>query len=325
MLKRGWPQLNGAPPRKWLHEDMSPSQQEHYVSQAYLRRFAHNATIIHVFDKKNLRSFKTNIRNVAAEKGFYDLPKQPAADHGVDPQLPEKTLAELEKMFDASIARVLRLVDLGADQVIDESARLEIAHFLVVQNTRTRESRALIAQIFQKLGESLLPGPVLPDGSTVKVEANEDWVRLFQTAQIFNPHTLQLHTKALLSHIWFVGLNKTEQRLYSSDHPFVKRAHYQDPYLSTLGLASPGIELACPLSPNHVLILCDRTAFQAYEPSDNKSVRLTSDNVTYYNSLQVFQSYRQVYSVAADFTLALRVCREHPEARQAQRTRVVVE
>jgi hypothetical protein len=45
------------------------------------------------------------------------------------------------------------------------------------------------------------------------------------------------------------------------------------------------------------------------------------DHVTYHNSIQINQNYRQVYASSSDFELAERTCREHPEVCDPERPR----
>ena len=46
------------------------------------------------------------------------------------------------------------------------------------------------------------------------------------------------------------------------------------------------------------------------------------NNVAYYNSLQVAQSYRQIYSPKDDFTIARQMCKKFPEIRELDRKRI---
>lgn len=300
-------------------------KQEHYVPQSYLRRFTLDGRSIHVLDKSDLRTFTTNVRNIAGETGFYDLPTESAERMGIDPQVAEKALSELEQDFNVAVGTVIERADAGDQTVLDAHLRGTLAHFLVVQNLRTREWRSAERQMIEKLGEALVERHPDLESSAISVEADEQWLSQFQTAQIFNPAMLHMLGGALLKHIWYLGRSPTEGVLYTSDHPFVRRAHYQHPHMSHLGLASPGIELACPLNPSYVLVLVDRAAFCKYEEMDNKVLELQADNVTYYNSLQVFQSYRQVYCSSNAFELGLRICRERPFVRDPDRKRVIVE
>jgi len=301
------------------------TKQQHFVPQSYLRRFTSDGKTIQVLDKPNLRTFTSNVRNIAGETGFYNLPTEGAEALGIDPQVAEKALSDLEQSFDAAVGTVLERAAAGDLTVLDARLRRNLAHFLVVQDLRTREKRSAIRQVIEKFGEALAESYPDLKGSAIRAEADEQWLGLFQTAQLFNPEMLRMLTSALLDHIWFLGHSCTGRALYTSDHPFVRRAHYQQPHMGTLGLASPGIELACPLSSSYVLVLSDRVAFREYEDRDNKVLDLEADNVTYYNSLQVLQSYRQVYCSANAFELALQICRERPYVRDPDKIRVVVE
>ena len=54
-------------------DDNHPVNQ-HYVPQFLLRRFCDNKTNqVYVYDKQTGRSFRTNIRNIIAERSFYDF------------------------------------------------------------------------------------------------------------------------------------------------------------------------------------------------------------------------------------------------------------
>ncbi len=57
----------------------------------------------------------------------------------------------------------------------------------------------------------------------------------------------------------------------------------------------------------------------------NSDGYLEAGNVIYYNSLQVFQSYRQVYCSSNSFELALRICKERPYVRDLDRKRVEIQ
>ena len=66
--------------------------------------------------------------------------------------------------------------------------------------------------------------------------------------------------------------------------------------LSAVGIASPGIETAFPLSSSRLLTLADRGVYGFHESSfDGKIRELEADNITYYNSLQILDSERQIY------------------------------
>ena len=102
----------------------------------------------------------------------------------------------------------------------------------------------------------------------------------------------------------------------------VKRGHKTDPLIGYQGFASEGIEIAYPITSKTILIICERIGFSEYQNKDGKCVFLTSENVTYYNSLQVVQSYRQVYCNEDNFDLVKNICEEHAEVRDLNRNRI---
>jgi Protein of unknown function (DUF4238) len=56
---------------------------QHFVPQFYLRRFADSNEHLFVYDKRTDKSFPNNVKNIAHESYFYDIPKEwtePGAD-----------------------------------------------------------------------------------------------------------------------------------------------------------------------------------------------------------------------------------------------------
>lgn len=52
----------------------SHAKQQHYVPKLLLRGFAEGPNEqVYVFDKATDRAFRTSIRNIAGEVGFYDI------------------------------------------------------------------------------------------------------------------------------------------------------------------------------------------------------------------------------------------------------------
>jgi hypothetical protein len=131
--------------------------------------------------------------------------------------------------------------------------------------------------------------------------------------------------RILLDHAWIIGVNKTSTPLYTSDNPVVKWGHFKSPILSYDGFASPGIEIAFPLTPNFILLIFDRGVFPEMAARlDNKVSQLNEENVTYYNSLQVLQSFRQVYCSTRNFDLAEEMCADDPQISDLTKRRVEV-
>ena len=94
-------------------------------------------------------------------------------------------------------------------------------------------------------------------------------------------------------------------------------------HLPAVGIASPGIEIAFPLSSSRILTLADREVYGFHESSyDGKIRELEADNVTYYNSLQVLDSERQIYCEQPDFALVEDMIKKNPGLSRTNRERV---
>ena len=91
-------------------------KQQHYVPRVYLRRFTIDGERLYVYDKiKDEIRGPENIKNVAQERFFYDLPVDTIPSN-LDPQAEEKALSELEGQFHIAIEAALRVVEgKGAD------------------------------------------------------------------------------------------------------------------------------------------------------------------------------------------------------------------
>jgi hypothetical protein len=304
---------------------MSRVKTQHYVPRSYLTRFTCDGRSLFVFDKIQGRTFQTGIANVACENYFYDLPEDDVTEIEVDPQAVEKLLAQIEGGFTRAVGALLEAVAKRKRRVIKRSQKRAMAYFLTIQLLRTRDHRNLIAESLEKMGEALLLKTSDYSPDDFRVVADDEWVALFQSQFMFSPEARQSFMRALCNHIWFIGVNESEQPLYTSDSPVVRRAHYSDSLRSFSGIASPGIEIAFPLNPRCVLVLCERTAFKHFRRFDCKVMSLNQDNVTYYNSLQVYQSWRQIYCPSDKLDLAESICSEHPEICAPERNRLQVD
>jgi len=279
-----------------------------------------------VFDKFAKTSFKSNVSKVASERYFYDI-RQDIVTKDVDLQMIEKELSRIEADFSKAVDDLVRTVD--KEGRIDRDQKSPMAFFITIQFLRTREFRNFYMELSEKAVKAILDKLLkfrFPDRSPdeYRVEFNEKMAPLEQAKFMFEPAYLNKFVQDLGNHIWFVGVNDTAKPCYTSDTPVVRTGHKKHPVLSYEGLASEGIEIAFPITPKHVLILCERTFFGTLAELDCQSITLNTEKIKYYNSLQVFQSYRQIYCPSDEFSLAEKICNEHPEVCTPHRTRIEV-
>lgn len=237
-------------------------KKQHYVPQSYLKRFSIDGSSVFVFDKFTRRVFRTNVSNVAVERYFYDFPVETTDNLDVDVQLVENALAEIDAAYSSTIDSILHKVRRNTGEtLLQPSHRTSMSYYVALQAMRTREQRTVQTQLMEKTTEAILDKTAEHQRDEYKIQANADYVSLLQSLSMFGP-VVQAIASALLEHIWLVGVNQTGQPPpYTSDNPVVRKAHKKDPYdiRSYAGFGSEGIEIALPITPKHILMLCERT------------------------------------------------------------------
>ena len=296
---------------------MSKIKNEHYVPQSYLRKFTSDGKFLFVFDKTTKRSLlhHTNIKKLACEGGFYDLP-------GDDSQLVEKILGKsFDENYPTWIDDLLATVNNGQD--INQRQKENIALCMTNLLLRTKKYRDHHKEIVEETFSAMLKIILWAKASfggleldkpldAYRVEYNQKMAPVDQARSMFGSGMFRIND-ILCSHIWVVGKNTTENPLYTSDNPVIWDTHKEYPPNRGFGLASGGIEVVFPLTPEYVIILLERTFFQEYEERDCKCIDLNSEDIKYYNGFQVFHSYRQIYCPSSDFNLAEDICNQYPQ------------
>jgi hypothetical protein len=192
-----------------------------------------------------------------------------------------------------------------------------MAVFLSVQIMRTKDMREQIVEGERAFKQSIadtLVGLNFPEvkKENVRIEYKKEYEAFVQAQYVFDPGILEEMSKELCRMIWLVAVNKTNSPFYTSDNPVVKDNHIKE--VGNRGWLSQGVEINFPLGPNRLLVIYERTHFKEYEGADSRLIPMTeADDVAGYNRYQVIGSYRQIYSVADDFSLADKMCETNPE------------
>ena len=280
---------------------------EHYVPRFYLTNFAinKNRKSVYCFDKYTSNKFLTNIRNIACEKYFYDIPP--------DNQLVEKSLAMIESNLSSAYNKLVANKDLNR---LNWDERIAIANFVAIQEIRTKEMREFLRDLCKQLTARLSKYKLseglkkwLKDINTTEYP-KEFQIRMFESVREF--------TNMILSMKWILTENKTEMLFWTSDHPINRFNPIKDP-LGNLGLLSQGIQIFFPLTPTLSLCLCDPVE---YFPYPEKIRTSNINNVIFQNHLQMRWSTRFVFSQDDDFSLAEKILKEEPSLKSLNRQRV---
>ncbi|WP_171685524.1 DUF4238 domain-containing protein [Paenibacillus planticolens] len=299
---------------------MSKVKNQHFVPQSYLKRFSINEQLF-VYDKIiNKTPYKTNIRNVAAESYFYDIPedifnqtKDQFPPEYQDIEFIEKEFSKLEREFNSLLNNLCIKYFLSTDpyfkKALSNEDRQVLSIHLIIQDLRTRDSRRQVSEMKKAIAQMIFDLEMYSEDKNYMpgeffVELDPAHAVIDQLSFLFDPKKLIEFASVLNSHIWFVGVNLTDDPFYTSDAPLVKRAHLPEDFMSYSGLASRGIELAFPISDKLIITLCERSYHKAVEPIENLFFPIYEPGVIkYYNSMQIIGCERQIYCSQNKFTL----------------------
>lgn len=189
---------------------------------------------------------------------------------------------------------------------------------------RWKEFRTFYIEAVEKLAKAELDvilkqerPDISPDSYHAKFDREKG--ALLQAKILFDPQIVGEVASGLFSHIWIFGENTSQQPFYTSDNPIAKYAHGR-----TVGIISPGIEIAFPLTSNKILVMLERSHFKEFEVSEGKIIPYDITKVNYYNRLQVIDSYRHIYCSTDNFTLAQEICEREPEICNPERDRIKI-
>ena len=301
---------------------------QHYVPKAYLKQFANAKEQIWVYDKHKRKKFQTHIRNVAAERFFYDT-EQVRKITG-DKQFVEKYLCNVEGTFENLMRTLPGTFGSLNFRGIGKRDKHFLSIYMVLQMLRTKEHRIraqqhaeiLQAVIMQACDERGLDPHKHPqfDGTSAAELARD-----MQAEQLLDGGIIQEFSGYLREHIWVVNRVHAGDAFLTSDEPFVKRAWVRHPVRSMSGIRSKGIEIAFPLNPRYVLSLCERTHFTPLGLGliEGEVLQQTcTENTIYHNYMQIRHSNRYLFSSTDNFSLVETVLNEEPHLGELDRVRV---
>jgi hypothetical protein len=310
----------------------------HYVPQSYLRQFA-NDEHLYVFDKTQRRRFGAHIEDVCSERAFYEF-------EGLEDAIgPDQGLEDLFQGFEDAGARAIRdtvgSIREGAFTELPQSQRLDLALFLAIQHLRTKRMREVTGQLMEAISKQGFIAhirrtqPDFPiEDSWLTISADE---RARAAAQFWlvSDEDVRVVVAGMLNHrVWLFVHNETGDPFYTSDHPLAEHGEIGPAVESTAmamaqtlaeklngkglfrkilpsllaNLFAMPLRVVFPLSPDVVLVMLDSERFPNGASIDGRvQPMMDARDLDFYNSLQVMQAYRQVYSKDSNFALAARL------------------
>jgi hypothetical protein len=306
---------------------ISIAKNQHYVPQFILSNFTiSGGKQIHVFDKHNEKSFLTNIRNIAAETGFYNFDIK-ELKFTIEPGL-----SDLESNTCVAFEKIIKERSVSN---LNDDDRSMIAYFISVQIYRTRYFREKLSELSKGMSERMkqyafgLDNVNIPKPLDAKEIKDVSIKLIIKGAEKLMPH--------LLDKKWLLYETSESNPFYISDNPVVRQNHKDyGPIWGNLGMAVTGIEVYFPLTKTLSLAMLCRSHEETFQdvfkkigflkvvipnfenqlPVDMEwienhkkgydqgtAIPMNSQNVINHNSLQVKWSSRYVFSSRDDFSL----------------------
>lgn len=309
---------------------MGKVKNQHYVPRSYLKYFSNKKGQIWVFDKEVDKVFRSNITNIASQRYFYDIPFDEvfkvisdkemellnkellkfgydikedghiSIEQGIEDFFSTEVESPYKSMLDNIRSRyVLRPSPLFSEAITLEE-RYPLSLLIAYQIVRSKEFRESLLETKEgaMLGLAETLAKMYDENykyGTISIKKKHEFPSIEHAQIILGDFPLKL-AKSLEGHCWVVGVNNTDIPFYTSDNPVIKAAHKRHPIISYEGYGSEGIEIALPISPRHILIIYERSFHKDFLEFENLFIPIIDvQNVIYYNSLQVYQSNRQIY------------------------------
>ena len=293
---------------------------QHYVPRFYLRNFCVSKQQIAVFDKSKKTNFKTSIDNIANENYFYD--DEYVDKHTKTKQFLEKFFHPMENKISVILPNLIKELSNNSFSMFSTKLRLEFAFYIIYQYCRTKEFREQINQSTKLFTQTVADDFIKSQGANPEDFEIVTDDKILHIDFLLNNDVFDKLIEDIFDHIWIILVNESDIPFITSDHPVVKHSNISHPVLSYTGLKSPGIEIAFPLSPKYCLLLAERSYSKIFEPFEDRKMHANKDNVMFYNSLQVIQSYRYIFSSSSDFKMAEEILEDEPELQDMKRARI---
>jgi hypothetical protein len=225
-----------------------PDDHQHTVPQLLLRNFATGNTRnrqIWVFEKQTGREFRTAVRNVATEGGFYDFVIAGTL-RSLDP-----AMTRLENKVAADISAMVhnRLIPR------DPKTRLRLATFISVQKLRTDAQRQQYFHFGELLRKTLEEREGQQAGNLIPKTSRE---QSYAEAISMIPDLVKSALPHVLGKSWILYGTTHQNPFYMSDNPVtLYNTLSKSEFGQGEGVAVPGVEIYLPLSDTLCLgLLC---------------------------------------------------------------------
>lgn len=291
------------------------SKKHHYVPRSLMKNFSVNGKCrqVCVFDKKKESSYLTSVNDAGSENHFNTI------------RIEGRQLSfegEFQRCDD-ELARIVRKLVRGRDlAALTEIDRVTLAHIAAIQLLRVKIQQTTFVELTLQL-RRLLESTGASVSEEVLPSIDDNDARRIALSQLADAEKF---VPLFLDKNWSLHAAPDGSPFWLSDNPIARANVF--PY-GNKGLSSPGVQICFPLGSDLLLSFDCKTIANKVEARSAEvanllrsepTMRCTSENVLYFNSLQVFQSGRFVYGPTKDFDDARRMVRSHSDARDRRST-----
>lgn len=259
---------------------MPEKKKQHYVPRFYLKNFSWGARkAINVHNIKNKLDIPGgNLKNQCYEPYFY----------GKNLKI-ENAFEKIEGITAHIISDIIK-TDSAPKRFSEEHHAL--LTFVLMQQARTKyraEANNELADTFAKM--MLTESGKFSDEELEGVNLKLNNPTLFSVQAVAQtlPIGFDLNIKVLV--------NKTNIKFITSDNPVIFYNQYfeRHPTDNSLGLASKGLQIFLPISPNHSLIFFDAFVYKVGESGKTFNFVINRKDVTQLNDLQWLNALENIY------------------------------
>jgi len=263
---------------------MSKKKNQHYVPQFYLRNFSKDRKSLNLFNISNNKSIiGDSIRNQCSDDYFY-------GKNGII----ENTFTNIEKISGELITKMILKKYIPKLKSQDHTI---LQLFIVTLYSRTKYKYNEFNEILNKTGKSTLKlHPEIDEKLLSEVELKSEFPLQYPLLNAFSSYQL---IQDLKIHLF---VNKSNISFLTSDHPVVHYNKWTENIenFGTIGLASKGLLIFLPLSPEILVLLYDSSIYRIGLTKEFISNIEKDEDVENINLLQWLSSNDNIYYYNAD-------------------------
>jgi len=258
---------------------MSINKNQHYVPQFYLRNFSYNGKSLNLLNLSSGRIIiGDSIKNQCAEDYFYGKNL-----------LIEMAFSEIETSTGMLLKKIIN------DNYIPTAKTQEhsiLQLFLVTLFSRTKYKAEEVNEMVDKIGKSVLE--LHPDVDKKFLDKVEIRLNFPLHYPILNSFTRYHLIQDLGVHLF---INESKNNFITSDHPVVLYNKWEEDIkdYGSVGLASKGLLIFLPLSPQKLLLLYDSSIYKIGNKKDIVTTLNNPDEIDNINLLQWLKCHDNIY------------------------------